>query len=100
MATETTALRNGEQQAPPPLQHPKRRIAGLAVFGSVMMTIAVLTTTNIGRDTPAGSPAAPYQSGTTGCKRHEVSPDPRSILQELVPLRGREQRGRLHHYAL
>ncbi|KAG7389966.1 hypothetical protein PHYPSEUDO_009224 [Phytophthora pseudosyringae] len=51
MATEATPLRDGGRRASGPSAHHEGRIAGLAVVGLVMMAIAVLTTTNIGRTT-------------------------------------------------
>ncbi|KAL4161640.1 hypothetical protein PRNP1_002192 [Phytophthora ramorum] len=52
MATESTPLRNGERRAPPHADN-KERFAGLAVFAFVMMAIAVLTTTSVGRKSQA-----------------------------------------------
>ncbi|KAG3088627.1 hypothetical protein PI125_g18284 [Phytophthora idaei] len=49
MATETTPLRNVERRPQEPRALHKKRIAGLAVFGLIMVVVAVLTTTNVGR---------------------------------------------------
>ncbi|GMF47479.1 unnamed protein product [Phytophthora fragariaefolia] len=51
MATETTPLRHRERLPLPPNADHKKRLAGLAVFAFAMLLIAVLTTTNVGRET-------------------------------------------------
>ncbi|KAG7383041.1 hypothetical protein PHYBOEH_010103 [Phytophthora boehmeriae] len=79
MPTETTPLRNGEPRRPPlPDTDRQRRIAGLAVFGLVMMTIAILTTTSIGvRSDPQPIPE-PVKA------THEHSPH-QSVLNTTTP---------------
>ncbi|KAE9047093.1 hypothetical protein PR002_g1221 [Phytophthora rubi] len=64
MMTETTPLRNGERRPSPPRADHKSRLAGLAVFAFVMLAIAVLTTTNVGRSAHPQHPVQVAQTHT------------------------------------
>jgi carboxypeptidase C (cathepsin A) len=82
MATERTPL-NGERREPPLQAHHKRRLAGLAVFASAMLAIALVTTTSIGRKTqPQAIPSRPVEVAQPppppNATRHHETPAPLS----------------------
>ncbi|EEY53517.1 uncharacterized protein PITG_07182 [Phytophthora infestans T30-4] len=65
MATETTPLLQSHRRPQEQYAQHKRRIAGLALLGFVLMIAAVLTTTNIGTKTyPQAVPQHPTACGT------------------------------------
>ncbi|KAF4031855.1 hypothetical protein GN244_ATG16259 [Phytophthora infestans] len=95
MATETTPLLQSHRRPQEQYAQHKRRIAGLALLGFVLMIAAVLTTTNIGTKTyPQAVPQHPTAVAEphTGLKplnstRHHHTPASMSNTQ--VPVRDR-----------
>ncbi|KAG6975100.1 hypothetical protein JG688_00002728 [Phytophthora aleatoria] len=85
MATETTPLRNVERRPQEPRALHKKRIAGLAVFGLIMVVVAVLTTTNVGRKAHTQAipqrPIEVVQPLNATRRHHTPAPTPKNWYQ-------------------